>query len=144
MAREIQCSRKLSLAVPAPALREDEGDRAEGPVSRDERHAQRRLETELLQDLVQFRPLGDRFADQVLGNLAEELRLERADDICYAVRGIRVRRILLGQLLRPPDLVRIDMRDGQALEPSLATMSIAHQSANPGTASLARFERVVS
>ena len=114
--REIQCGRELGLSVSTPALREDEGDRAESPISRDERHAQGRLEAELLQDLAQFRPGGDRIGDQLLRDLAEELRLERADDIRYAVGGVRVGGILLGQLVRPSHLVRIDVRNGQALD----------------------------
>ena len=114
--REIQCGRELSLTVTTPALREDEGDRAESPISRDERHAQRGLEAEHLQDLAQFRPGGDRIGDQLLRDLAEELRLERADDIRYAVGGVRVGGILLGQLVRPSHLVRIDVRNGQALD----------------------------
>ena len=120
MPREVDRRLELSLAVTASALCQDERDRAECPVSGDERYAERRLQAELLEDVVQLGLVDGRFAKQLVGDLAEELRLSRSDDIGDAVGSVRLGRILLRQLVRPAHLVRLGVGERQPLERAVA------------------------
>ena len=115
-ARKVLRGCEIGLRVASAALRGNEGDCSERAVTRDERHAHRRTQPELLEYVLQLWSLGGCLSQQLLGDLREQLGLPRANDVGHAVRGVWVGRILLRELVGPANLLRIDVRDGQALD----------------------------
>lgn len=114
--REVLRHFEVRLVVAAAALRRNECDRSENSVASDERNAHRRLQPELFENLRKFGHLGRRRLEQLVGNLGEELRPARADDVGDAVRSIRIGRIPLPQLVRPAHLLGVHVRHGQPAE----------------------------
>ena len=113
---QILGGREIGLFVAPAALGRDECDRAEHAVAGDKRYAHRRLQSELFEDVKELRRVRRRLAQQLGGNLREELRLLRSDDVGDAVLRIRVGRIPLRQIVRPPHLLRVDVGDGEPFD----------------------------
>ncbi len=118
-ARKVLGGREIGILVPPTAFGGDERDCAERPVAGDERHAHRRLQAELFEDVVELRRFSRRLAQQLVGNLLEQLGLSCPDDVRDAVRRMRVRRILLGKLVGPAHFLGIGMSDRETLDRSI-------------------------
>ena len=98
------------------ALGGDEGDRAERASVRNKRHAHPRPQIQRPQDVHYLRQVPRRLRQEVVGDVAYELRLARSQDLRNAVGGVGARsREPLRKLLRPADLLRIGVRDNQPL-----------------------------
>ncbi len=107
---------ELGLLVAPAALGRDERDRPERAVPGHERNAHRRLQSELLEDVVELRCLRGRLEQQLGWNVREQLRLSRTNDVRDSVLRLRVRGIPLGQVVRPANLLGVDVRDREPFD----------------------------
>jgi hypothetical protein len=102
---------ELTRGVLAAGLGPDERHRAERAAARGERHDHHRVHLQLADELdlllVERGGLEQRAVDDGV-----ELGSAGADDRGRAGRGVRIRRVALLQLVRPADLLRIDVGDG--------------------------------
>ena len=115
-ASELERAREIGLRVPAAGLGRDEGDRADRPAARNQRHGHRRAEAELADRLEQVRLVRERLDEHLVGDLGIELRLLRPDHVRHALRRVGIRRRhRCGQLLGKPNLGRVGVRGGEPL-----------------------------
>ena len=109
-AAELLGQLELARGVLAARLRPHEGDRPERALAGGERHDHHAVHLQLAHEphllLVERRRLQQRAVDHRV-----ELRAAAADDRGRAGRRVRVGRVLLLQLARPADLLRIDVGD---------------------------------
>ena len=109
----------VGLGVPAARLGRHERDRAQRPAARDKRHHHRRAKAELSNRLEQLRLICEQLDEHRVRDLGIELGLPRANRLRDTLRRIGVGSQPICQLVRPADLLRVDVRRGEALDRSI-------------------------
>ena len=115
-ARDVLGERKILLVVVPARLGRDEGERAEHTTSGGERHDHRGAQPELAEHLEQLRRVAGRLDEELVRNVRGQLRLASSDHVRDAHRCVGIDGILLGQLVRPLDLLRVGVGDREPFD----------------------------
>ena len=115
-ARELDRQCEVGFRVRRVRLGRDQRQRAQRPAPRNQRHADGRLQPELVDDPPQLLVVADRLVQQLLREFGEEFGLPGAQHVRHSRRRVRVGRVAVLQLVGPAHLVRVLVRDREPLD----------------------------